>query len=204
MADEKIDIKKLLGSITDEVTSTTLDWLTRFHIDVYTDIVKYAWSDFLLSEDEMNILNMIQKRFEISDEDRAAIELSVLNSLHKEAAEKKDYEGGYRIYSRILELDPDNEKAKKGLEICKKHMKKGDREKVKEKVKKEGEKGEKRKKEAEIIDKDKVLEVEEKVPTEQQPQQIPQVNPVCPTCQGPLTWIVQYGRWYCYKCQKYA
>jgi sporulation protein YlmC with PRC-barrel domain len=28
--------------------------------------------------------------------------------------------------------------------------------------------------------------------------------PVCPTCKGPLSYIPQYQRWYCYKCQKYA
>jgi MFS family permease len=27
---------------------------------------------------------------------------------------------------------------------------------------------------------------------------------VCPTCGGPLTYIQQYQRWYCYKCKKYA
>jgi len=27
---------------------------------------------------------------------------------------------------------------------------------------------------------------------------------VCPTCKGPLSFIQQYQRWYCYKCQKYA
>jgi len=36
-------------------------------------------------------------------------------------------------------------------------------------------------------------------PVAQQPQQ-----PVCPTCRGPLSYIQQYQRWYCYKCQKYA
>lgn len=35
-----------------------------------------------------------------------------------------------------------------------------------------------------------------------QPQQAQQ--PVCPTCKGPLSYIQQYQRWYCYKCQKYA
>jgi len=25
----------------------------------------------------------------------------------------------------------------------------------------------------------------------------------CPTCSQPLTFIQQYGRWYCYKCEKY-
>jgi sporulation protein YlmC with PRC-barrel domain len=27
--------------------------------------------------------------------------------------------------------------------------------------------------------------------------------PVCPICKGPLTYIQQYQRWYCYKDQKY-
>lgn len=27
---------------------------------------------------------------------------------------------------------------------------------------------------------------------------------VCPTCGGPLTYIPQHQRWYCYKCKKYA
>jgi len=27
---------------------------------------------------------------------------------------------------------------------------------------------------------------------------------VCPTCGGPLTYIEQYQRWYCYKCKKYT
>ncbi|MEM2105634.1 MAG: YtxH domain-containing protein [Candidatus Bathyarchaeia archaeon] len=27
---------------------------------------------------------------------------------------------------------------------------------------------------------------------------------ICPTCGGPLTYISQYQRWYCYKCKKYA
>jgi sporulation protein YlmC with PRC-barrel domain len=56
----------------------------------------------------------------------------------------------------------------------------------------------------------------------QQPQTIQQVQPIqtaqplqnaqpmqqnqslCPKCSGPLTYIPQYQRWYCYKCQKYA
>lgn len=29
-------------------------------------------------------------------------------------------------------------------------------------------------------------------------------TPTCPTCGGPLTWIPQYQRWYCYKDKKYA
>ncbi|MEM2099078.1 MAG: PRC-barrel domain-containing protein [Candidatus Bathyarchaeia archaeon] len=31
-----------------------------------------------------------------------------------------------------------------------------------------------------------------------------QTQPLCPTCRGPLSYIQQYQRWYCYKCQKYA
>ena len=38
--------------------------------------------------------------------------------------------------------------------------------------------------------------------TTQHPQQAQQ--PTCPTCRGPLSYIQQYQRWYCYKCQKYA
>jgi len=35
-------------------------------------------------------------------------------------------------------------------------------------------------------------------------QPIQQNQPMCPNCRGPLTYIPQYKRWYCYKCQKYA
>lgn len=38
--------------------------------------------------------------------------------------------------------------------------------------------------------------------TTQQPQQ--SQAPVCPTCGGPLTYIAQYQRWYCYKDKKYV
>ncbi|MEM3616420.1 MAG: PRC-barrel domain-containing protein [Candidatus Bathyarchaeia archaeon] len=31
-----------------------------------------------------------------------------------------------------------------------------------------------------------------------------QTQPTCPTCKGPLTYIPQYQRWYCYTCKKYA
>lgn len=31
-----------------------------------------------------------------------------------------------------------------------------------------------------------------------------QVQSTCPTCKGPLKFIQQYQRWYCYKCQKYV
>ena len=34
-----------------------------------------------------------------------------------------------------------------------------------------------------------------------QPEQ--KTQQVCPTCKGPLSFIQQYQRWYCYKCQKY-
>jgi sporulation protein YlmC with PRC-barrel domain len=39
-------------------------------------------------------------------------------------------------------------------------------------------------------------------PTAQQPQQ--SQTPICPTCGGPLTYIAQYQRWYCYKDKKYV
>jgi len=35
-------------------------------------------------------------------------------------------------------------------------------------------------------------------------QQAQQAAPVCPTCGGPLTYIQQYQRWYCYKDKKYV
>jgi sporulation protein YlmC with PRC-barrel domain len=44
-------------------------------------------------------------------------------------------------------------------------------------------------------------------PMTQQPaaQQTQQAQaPTCPTCGGPLTYIPQYQRWYCYKDKKYV
>ena len=32
----------------------------------------------------------------------------------------------------------------------------------------------------------------------------PPAQPTCPTCKGPLSYVQQYQRWYCYKCQKYV
>jgi sporulation protein YlmC with PRC-barrel domain len=37
-----------------------------------------------------------------------------------------------------------------------------------------------------------------------QPQQAQTQQPICPTCGGPLTYIQQYQRWYCYKDKKYV
>lgn len=28
-------------------------------------------------------------------------------------------------------------------------------------------------------------------------------QPLCPVCGSPLSWIPQYGRWYCTRCQSY-
>ncbi len=47
---------------------------------------------------------------------------------------------------------------------------------------------------------------------QQQPQQQPvqtvaqpqSTQPLCPTCNRPLTWIPQYQRWYCYNDKKYV
>jgi len=33
---------------------------------------------------------------------------------------------------------------------------------------------------------------------------VQKTTPVCPTCKGPLSYIQQYQRWYCYNCQKYV
>jgi sporulation protein YlmC with PRC-barrel domain len=37
-----------------------------------------------------------------------------------------------------------------------------------------------------------------------EPPTAQQAQPTCPTCGGPLTYIQQYKRWYCYKDQKYV
>ena len=37
-----------------------------------------------------------------------------------------------------------------------------------------------------------------------QPQQTQAQQPICPSCKGPLSYIQQYQRWYCYKEQKYV
>jgi sporulation protein YlmC with PRC-barrel domain len=31
-----------------------------------------------------------------------------------------------------------------------------------------------------------------------------QAQPTCSTCGGPLSYVQQYQRWYCYKCKKYV
>jgi sporulation protein YlmC with PRC-barrel domain len=42
-------------------------------------------------------------------------------------------------------------------------------------------------------------------PVQVQPQIVQQPSqPMCPTCGKPLTWIVQYKRWYCYTDKKYV
>ncbi|MCJ7719819.1 PRC-barrel domain-containing protein [Candidatus Bathyarchaeota archaeon] len=47
-----------------------------------------------------------------------------------------------------------------------------------------------------------LLKPQAATPTAVAPQQ--QGAPVCPTCGGPLTYIQQYQKWYCYKDQKYV
>lgn len=37
-----------------------------------------------------------------------------------------------------------------------------------------------------------------------QSQQTQAQQPICPSCKGPLSYIQQYQRWYCYKEQKYV
>jgi sporulation protein YlmC with PRC-barrel domain len=42
-------------------------------------------------------------------------------------------------------------------------------------------------------------------PAQAMPQQQQQTTqPLCPTCNRPLTWIPQYQRWYCYNDKKYV
>jgi sporulation protein YlmC with PRC-barrel domain len=42
------------------------------------------------------------------------------------------------------------------------------------------------------------------VQTVAQPAQQQSTQPLCPTCNRPLTWIPQYQRWYCYNDKKYV
>jgi len=42
------------------------------------------------------------------------------------------------------------------------------------------------------------------VPPSPPPPPPPSGTATCASCGGPLTYIKQYERWYCYKCQKYA
>jgi len=41
-------------------------------------------------------------------------------------------------------------------------------------------------------------------PQQVQPAQTQTTQPLCPTCNRPLTWIPQYQRWYCYNDKKYV
>jgi hypothetical protein len=41
-------------------------------------------------------------------------------------------------------------------------------------------------------------------PSYQQPQVPVQPSYSCPSCGGPLTFVPEYNRWYCYNCKKYA
>lgn len=201
MGDEKIDIKKMLDDITEGVTSVTLDQVNKLHISIFEDVIEYGWSDFRLSEDESKIIDMIQKRFEVSDEDRDTLELKVMSGLHKRAAKAKDYEGGVNIYTRMLEIDPDNDVAKKGLKICEKHLDEGanEEEKPEEKKPEAEEKKEEPKKEEKKEEPKKEEKKEEKL--EAPPPPPPKTT--CPTCGKEATYVDQYQRWYCYNCQKY-
>jgi len=38
----------------------------------------------------------------------------------------------------------------------------------------------------------------------EQPQEPQPTQQICPICRGPLAYVPQYQRWYCYKCKKYA
>jgi len=52
-----------------------------------------------------------------------------------------------------------------------------------------------------------VLKPSGQAPTAGVPSIVEQVDSqaqLCQTCGGPLTYVPQYQRWYCYKCGKYA
>ena len=48
-----------------------------------------------------------------------------------------------------------------------------------------------------------VFQEEQTKPT-QQTESKKSTQPLCPTCNQPLTWIPQYKRWYCYNDKKYV
>jgi sporulation protein YlmC with PRC-barrel domain len=53
-----------------------------------------------------------------------------------------------------------------------------------------------------------ILKPQQTVQSTYQPQQQATTQqssqPLCPTCNKPLTWIQQYQRWYCYNDKKYV
>jgi sporulation protein YlmC with PRC-barrel domain len=49
-----------------------------------------------------------------------------------------------------------------------------------------------------------ILKPEQAQEPQPQPLQAQQPQQVCPTCNGPLTYIPQYQRMYCYRCKKYT
>jgi sporulation protein YlmC with PRC-barrel domain len=49
-----------------------------------------------------------------------------------------------------------------------------------------------------------VTQTVEQQPQQQPQQQAQQAQPLCPTCNRPLTYIPQYQRWYCYNEKKYV
>jgi len=61
-----------------------------------------------------------------------------------------------------------------------------------------------------IILKPQVIQQSTYQPPQQQPAQTvaqtvqQSTQPLCPTCNRPLTWIPQYQRWYCYNDKKYV
>jgi len=46
-------------------------------------------------------------------------------------------------------------------------------------------------------------QMQQQQPVQTMPQQ-QSTQPLCPTCNRPLTWIPQYQRWYCYNDKKYV
>ncbi|MGA2682333.1 MAG: hypothetical protein ABSF44_11115 [Candidatus Bathyarchaeia archaeon] len=49
-----------------------------------------------------------------------------------------------------------------------------------------------------------VFQTEQTKQTQQTEPKKQTAQPLCPTCNQPLTWIPQYSRWYCYNDKKYV
>ena len=57
---------------------------------------------------------------------------------------------------------------------------------------------------AQVVKEEAEVAKEEPKTTVETPPKKKAAQPLCPTCNKPLTWIPQYSRWYCYNDKKYV
>lgn len=196
----EVNAKEAISKINADVEESVLKNITELHKAIFMNILKYAWSDFYFSEHEAQVADIVQKGFDISDDERSKMEVSVMKEVSKNAAKEKNYRGGVNIYSRWLEFEPDSKEAKKGLEICRKHLPKEKNKEEKPAVSPAKEEAPKEEKGAPAPAKEDVKKEEKVI----EPPPPSQRGYPCPTCGKPLKWIEQYKRWYCYNCKKYV